>query len=137
MGKVRVFTRVHTAGLEPDLPFLVVDFVDGADHPVTFGNLILELARRTVIQIKVPPAVSFRSPNDLFAVGEVVPVFCAGFPEVPGQRSIREERLRFFADDRPGLCCSGVHFDHTINLMPALIVFKSECPAVLPPDWIG
>src|SRR5262245_54941991 len=78
MGEVRVFARIHTARLEPDLAFLFINLVHRAYYQGAFGNLILHLAGRAVIQVKMSPAVSLRHPDDLPAVIYIITILAAG-----------------------------------------------------------
>src|SRR5215468_4572670 len=47
-----------------------------------FGDLILHLAGRAVIQIKMSPAVSFRHPDNLLAVIHIITIFAAGLSPI-------------------------------------------------------
>src|ERR1043166_7047890 len=52
---------------EVDLARRRVHAIDIADDPVAPGDLVLHLARRAVIEVKVIPAVALRHPDDLVA----------------------------------------------------------------------
>ena len=69
VDEVRVLAGVHPAPAEPDLPLLIVDARDAADHPLAPGDLVLHRARHAVEEIEVVPAVPLRHPDDLAAVG--------------------------------------------------------------------
>src|SRR5262249_27537253 len=122
--EVRVFARIHATGLEPDLALLFVYLLDAAHHPFAFRNLVLHLASHPVVKIEVVPAVALRHPDDLFPIANVAAILLA---------RITEERLRFFADDGARFTRGRVNLDHAVDLMPAMVVFKRECAAVLAP----
>src|SRR5262249_14701582 len=110
MDEVRVFARIHAAGLEPYLALLLVHFLDAAHDPIAFRDLILHLASHAVVKIEMAPSVALRHPDDLPAVGQIVAVLLS---------RIAEEGLRLFADDGARLAGAGVNLDHAIDLMPA------------------
>ena len=58
MDEVWVLAGVHAARLEPNLTLLFVHFIDRADNPVAFGDLVLHLARRTIVEVEVIPTVA-------------------------------------------------------------------------------
>jgi hypothetical protein len=106
----------------------VIYFVHPANYPFPFGDLIFYFAACAVVEVEVIPAVAFRHPDDFFAVIHVVPIFFAG---------ITEKCFGFFVNDGARTSAFGIHFDDAVNLMPALVVFKSEAAAVLPPRRPG
>src|SRR5215471_17211810 len=136
VSEVRIFSRIHSTGLEPYLALLLIYLVDRSHNPVTAGDLVFYFAGRAVVQVKVAPAIAFGSPDDISAIIEIIPISRSGLPEAARQWAIREERLRLFIDERSGFAADRLHFDDAISLMTALVVFKGECSAVLPPGGI-
>src|SRR5262245_1529664 len=126
MREVRVLAGIHSAGLKPNLPLLLIDLVDCSHYPVTARDLILNLPVHAVIQIALTAAITFARPHDLLAVGDVVTISRPGFAKVPCQRAIRKERLGLLVNQRSCFAGCDVDFDDAISLMPALIVFKRE-----------
>ena len=124
VDEVRVLAGVHPAPAEPDLPLLIVDARDAADHPLTPGDLVLHRARHAVEEIEVVPAVPLRHPDDLAAVSRVVPELLA---------RIGEEGLRLFRDDGPRGAGGGIRLDDPEHLVAALVVFEGERGTVLAP----
>jgi len=127
MDEIRVFARVHAAGLEIDLTFLFVDFVNAPYDPLTFGDLLFDRTGCTVVEIEVVPAIPLRHPDDLFSVLNVMAIFFPG---------ITEKRFRLFTNNRAGFPGSGVDLNDPVDLVTPLVVFEGKSSAVLPPDEI-
>src|SRR4030095_3410599 len=66
----------------------------------------------------------------------IIPVSCAGFPQISGECTIGDERLRLFIVEGSRSPGSRIHLDNAICLMTSLIVFKREGSAIFPPCWI-
>src|SRR5262245_20508825 len=81
------------------------------------------------------PTITFRHPDDLFAVVYIVAVPAPGVSETAIRISITKKRRRFIRNECAWLA-GRIDFDHSIDLMTALIVFKSECATVFAPDRI-
>ena len=60
--EVRVFARVHPAGVKINLTFRFIDFVDAANYPLAFSDLISRVA---VFLILMPAATSHAGANVL------------------------------------------------------------------------
>src|SRR6185295_13513239 len=125
--------RTRARGAEPDLALLLVDLLDAADGPLPLRDLVLHRAARAVIQIKMVPAVALGHPDDFPAVRDVVAELLAGAP-VAARLVVVEERLRFLGDHGARLTGHGIRFDHSIDLVPALVVLERQRAAVLAPE---
>ena len=125
VNEIWILAGIHAACLEPNLAGGFIHLVDPPDNPLALRDLVFDRARLAVEKVKMIPAVPLRHPNNLFPVGEVKTIFLA---------RIAEERRRLLADDGPRLACRAVDFDDPVNLVPPLVVFEGERPAVLPPD---
>src|SRR5579862_3261588 len=133
LREVRILLGIHATSFEPDLTFRLVDEMNVPDQPIAFGDLVLQLAGYAVIEVEVLPAIALRSPDDFFAVINVVTVFAASGKTGP-EKVVIEESLRDFRDERAGGGSVGIHLDHGVGLMPPLVVFEGESAAVIPPN---
>src|ERR1035437_6337438 len=79
------------------------------------------------------PPIALRGPDDLLAVIHVVAISTAP-GETLGQGAVVNEGRAFFVDQGARLAGLGIHFDHAVYLVAALIVFEGEAAATLPPD---
>src|SRR5665213_195364 len=71
VNEVRIFAVIHATRLKPDLVFLVIYAIYCANHPFTFRNLA-HLPTRAIHHVEMCPTVTFRHPDNLFAVRNVV-----------------------------------------------------------------
>src|SRR5882724_8429775 len=82
------------------------------------------------------PAIALRKPKDFLTVIYVMAIPLAGAVLIRLERRVLEEGLCFLIDERACRSDGSIHFYHAIRLMPALIVFKGEAPAVFPPSCV-
>jgi len=127
MEKIRVLSLIHAASQKPHLTPLFIHPLHTPHHPLAFRDLIFHLAGAAVIKIKVVPAIAFRHPDDFLTVIQVMAKFLAG---------VEKESRALFIDQSSSRAGRRIHFDYPINLMAALIVFKGESPAILPPGKV-
>src|SRR5579883_2870641 len=133
MHVIRIFTRFHTARLEPDEPLLNIDVIDIAHDPVALRDLVLYPGSRAVVEVEMLPSVTLRTPDDFLAVIDVDPNFLAGIKLIGNERTIVNKSFALLVNE--SVCCSGlsVYLNNAIGLMAALVVLKGESAAVLPP----
>src|SRR2546421_7049675 len=133
MNEVRIFTRVHAAGLKPNLALLFINFIDRANDPIALSDLVLQFAGLTIVQVEVVPTIAFRRPDEFPPIVQFVSILLSSVPRVWNQGTIINERGRLFRDHRPRFGCRRVNFDYAVELMPALVVFKRKSAAVFSP----
>src|ERR1051326_8864885 len=126
---------MSAAGAEPYLAFGPVDALPPSDHPLATSDLILHRSRGAVVEIEVTPTIAFRHPDDLLTIIYIVTILATGVSETAIRIAITKERPRLIGNECARFAVR-VDFDHAINLMTALIVFKRECPAVFAPDRV-
>ncbi len=124
MDEIGIDTRFFSAGAEQDLLFFLIHKEYVADHPCSFGNLVQNPARLAAYPVQVVPAVAFRGPEDLFAILHIITVTFA---------AIADESRAGFLNQGADASVGAAHFKDPVNLVSSLVVFKGECPAVLPP----
>ncbi len=122
--KIRVLRGGPAAGAEPDLPGLRVHVIHAADDPLSTGDLVFHLTSRPVVEVQMTPAVSLRGPDDFAPIGDVFANAFAG---------VLHKRLAGLFNDRA--CAAGrrIKFEHAVDLMSALVVFKRHRAAVFTP----
>ncbi len=136
LREIRVLASDAAASLKPDLTLRIINVVDVAHQPVAFRDLVLHLTRRTIVEVQMLPAVALRGPDDLLAIVHIMPI-ASSCRESRTKVAVVEEGIRRLGNERMRRARLGVHLDHRIALMAALVVIKCEAAAVLPPHRLG
>jgi len=131
VDEVGILAGVLAAGAEPDLPFVLVDTVDGTDHEFAPGNLVLDLSLWDVNEVEMTPAVALRRVDKF--VGLLQPGQ-AGHRPVHALRVGRpDERLRLFVDEVADTGGVGIDLDQAVALVTTVVLLVGKGMAVLPP----
>lgn len=121
---VRVLSRIHAAGGEPDAPLRVVHAQHIAHDPRPVRELPLEPAAAAIDQVQVPPAVAFGNPQQRVAAPiHVMPEAAVGV----------DEGARIFADRHVRATALRIHRDHPHALKAALHVVEAHAAAIAAP----
>ena len=121
---VGVLVWHDAADVKPYLPFIAIDPLDTANHPVSFGDLILHLAGEGIVEIEMIPAVALRHPDNFVGVVEIFDELFAG---------VIDKGFAVFVDDRRCIAGFGVDGDEAEDLVSALVVEECETGGISGP----
>ena len=128
LQEIRILVGVHAAGEEPDLALLLIDTLDAAHHPRSFGDLTLQDALLAVVQIEVVPSASFGCPQYFLAVPHGVQVVLV---------VVVNEGLGVLVYQSPNLAAEGVHLDDPTALVATVALLEHERVLVVLPAQPG
>src|SRR5262245_40879247 len=129
MDQVGVLVRVLAAGLEPDLPFVLVDTLDATNDVLARSDQVLDLALPGIDQVQVPPAIALGGIEDLLAIPQPAHRW-----QVHAVRVSRPDKcLGLLVDDIADLAGLCINLDQSETLMAAVRLLVGECVAVAVP----
>src|SRR6266404_6673721 len=77
MTEVRIASTLLCVAYEPEGSALLVDSTQVSDIPIPAGDLALELARREIVEIELPPVIALGEPDHFIRGAENMPVHSA------------------------------------------------------------
>ena len=111
--EIRILSRAHAHGGEPDLPGGFIHAFDPPHHPRSLGDLHQHFARGGFDSVKMIEAIAFGHPEELRVVGEEL---------LPDFVRVVHESARSLLGERAHLTRGDIHREQAQDLMPALVV---------------